>query len=261
MATFTDTHAHIHFDNFSQDIDNIINRSLQNGINRIVTIGINVDDSIKAVELANKHDNIYAAVGVHPQDCKDFNDKDYNKLLELSKNKKVIAIGEIGLDYYREYVKKHKQISTFESMLELSKVAKKPVIIHNREANSDCIAIMDDMLGGGKGNGGIFHCFSGGLDVIKWALDNNFFISFAGQITYKSATDLRDNLKYVPLDRIFIETDCPYLAPVPKRGKSNEPSYAIYTAEFIAKEFNISIEEFSSYTENNFNSLFGRQIL
>ncbi len=260
MLSFTDTHAHIHFETDFAEINNIIKNAKENNINRLITVGISVKDSIRALEIANKFENVYSSVGIHPQDCGDYTNDDYNKLFELCKNKKVIAIGEIGLDYFREYVEKDRQKEVFRNMLKLSLEVKKPVIIHNREANRDCLDIMDKYLGGGKANGGIFHCFSGGKDVIKWAIDNNFYISYAGQVTYKSASDLKDTLKYVPKDRLLIETDSPYLAPVPKRGKKNEPSYCIYTAEFISKEINISIEKLSEVTESNFNTLFGEQL-
>lgn len=256
MATFTDTHAHLHFDDFKNDIDNVIENSINNGVSRIITVGINVADSKKAINLASKYENIYATVGIHPQDCKNFNEKDYLELKELATNKKVIAIGEIGLDYYRMYVEKEKQQDTFKKMLFLANELKKPVIIHNRDANEDCINIMDSIVGKGKGYGGIFHCFSGGQDVIDWALDNDFYISYAGQVTYKSAEDLRKSLKKIDLNKILVETDCPYLSPVPMRGKRNESANVLHTASFIAKELNISVEEFSSYTENNFNTLF-----
>lgn len=257
MIKLTDTHAHIHIPPLADDIEGVVVRALNNGVERIVTVGINSADSAEALKTALMFQNVYAAVGIHPEDCESFSETSCAEILRMASHKKVIAVGEIGLDLYRDYAPIHIQEEVFRRMLEVSKEVKKPVIIHNREASTECLAVLNEELGGGKSLGGIFHCFSGGEDIIKWALDNNFYISYAGQLTYKSAGNLRETLKYIPINRIFVETDSPYLAPVPFRGKVNEPANVLWTATFAAKELGIEIEELAERLEENFNNLFG----
>lgn len=260
MVNLTDTHAHIHMAPLCQDLEGVVARAAEAGVKRIVTVGVNAADSAVALETAHRFENVYAAVGVHPEDSSAYIDSDYDLLLKMAADEKVIAVGEIGIDFYRDYAPAAVQERVFRQMTELSKQVKKPVIIHNREADEACIRVLSDTLGSGKGFGGIFHCFSGSVDVINWALDNGFYISYAGQVTYKSAQNLRDTLKLVPLDRLFVETDCPYLAPVPKRGKTNEPAYTAFTADFVAGELGISTLQLAQQLETNFINLFGRGV-
>ena len=242
------------------DLQGVVARAAQEGIWRIITVGVNRADSLEAVKTAESFENVFAAVGVHPEDSQNYNDEDFDVLLSLAQREKVVAVGEIGLDFYRDYGPIHIQERVFRQMTELAKQVKKPVIIHNREADEACIKVLDETFGANVGFGGVFHCFSGSRSVIKWALDNGFYISYAGQVTYKSAADLRDTIKYVPLERLLVETDCPYLAPVPKRGKVNEPAYCVHTGAFIAGELGIDFEEFASVLEKNTETLFSGMI-
>lgn len=257
---FTDTHAHLHFVQLHSDIDGILERAEENDIKRFITIGIDYDDSRKAIELASKYDNIYASVGVHPENAAHYKlERDYDRLLKLSKHEKVLAVGEVGLDYhYEEGPSKKDQYILFSDMINLSIEAEKPLIIHSRDAGSDLVQILRDELSHRKNlfKGGIFHCYDGNLEALELLEEFNFYVSFAGNVTYKSAEVIRKALEKVPLSRIFSETDCPYLSPVPMRGKQNEPAFELHTLKFIAEAKKVSLEELSSILENNFKKLF-----
>lgn len=256
---FTDTHAHIHMPPLASDTPNIIKRAQERGVKRIVTVGIDLENSQDALNTAKKYKDVYATVGVHPHDCQTYKDAHYNEYLRMAADEKVLAIGEIGLDFYRDVSPRPIQEKVFAQMLALSTDAKKPVVIHNRDAGNRSTAILDDYLGGGKSLGGIMHCFNGEKIMMDWALDNGFYLSFAGQITYKSAEIIQNALKYAPIERILIETDCPYLAPIPMRGKTNEPANLVYTADFVAFTLNIETEDLAEILENNFARLYKRE--
>ncbi len=252
----TDTHAHIHFSQLLGDVDNVVERAKQAGVTRIVTIGIDYNDSKKAISVAERFDNVYATVGIHPHDAMNYTSSDYDKFKKLAQHDKVIAIGEVGLDFYKDYAPRDKQQAVFESMLELSIELQMPTVIHNRDTGTKCREVLDSYFGGGNSLGGILHCFNGDKDILYWAIDNGYYISYAGQTTFKSAVEIREALKITPLDRLLIETDCPYLSPVPLRGKQNEPSHMVHTFNFIADELNVDKLELASTLENNFSSLF-----
>lgn len=256
----TDTHAHIHMADTFADPAAVIKRAKDAGVGRIITIGTNYSDSLSALKLADDNDNIYAAAGVHPQDVSSYADNDYSAFRDLASSHKVIAIGEIGLDFYRDLSQTDRQDEVFRQMLRLSIEARKPVIIHNRNAGDDCIRTLKEELGGCP-HGGVFHCFDGDMRVLDFALQNNFYVSYAGQVTYKSAGNIRDALVATPLERLLIETDSPYLAPVPMRGNINEPANIIHTANFIANILNIDIIELGQILENNFKNLFFKGLL
>ncbi|MGA1846379.1 TatD family hydrolase [Deferribacter abyssi] len=254
---FTDTHAHIHFEPLSSKLDKVIENCKRNCIGRIINIGINLNDSKRALTVAKKYPFIYAAVGVHPHDSADFRIEDLGYFEELIQDEKVLAIGEIGLDYYRNYAPADIQKNVYRIFLDFALSLDKPVIIHNRESSEDIVKILNEMNNNGKLKG-IIHCFNGDRTILKWALDNGFLISFAGSVTYKSAVEIRIAAKDIPLTSVLVETDSPYLAPVPKRGKTNEPSYTIYTAKFLAELYGITLNELAKITENNISRLFGR---
>lgn len=255
---FTDTHAHIHMSPLASDTANVIKRAEEAGVKRIVTVGVDLENSKDALKTAKQYKNVYATVGVHPHDCQTYQDAHYKEYLSMACHEKTLAVGEIGLDFYRDISPRHVQEKVFSQMLELSLDAKKPVVIHNRDAGERSAAILDKHLGGGKSLGGIMHCFNGEKIIMDWALDNDFYLSFAGQITYKSAQIIQDALKYAPIERILIETDCPYLAPIPMRGKTNEPANLIYTADFVAYTLNVEMEDLAEILENNFARLYKR---
>ena len=230
----------------------------KNAVRRVITVGIDLQDSVNAVEYAEGRVGFYASVGVHPHDAKDFKNSELDKFESLLDNKKVIAVGEIGLDFFRNISEKSLQEKVFLVFLDMASYKKKPIIIHNREASEDIVKNVDKIYKDSGAPNGIIHCFNGDKSLLKWALDKGFFISFAGPVTYKKSIDLRDTLNYVPLDRIFIETDCPYLTPEPYRGKLNDPSYVVYTAYTLSKCLNIEMQQLAKQLEINLCTLFGR---
>jgi len=255
-TTFTDTHAHIHFSPLSAELSDVIKRASDNGVNRIVTVGIDLADSKKAKAVSEKHDNIFFTAGVHPHDASNFTLAQIAEFEALIVSPKAIAIGEIGLDYFRNHSPHDRQKEVFLTFLDMAVAHNKPVVIHNRDASKDCIDVMDSVVKG-RENNGIIHCYNGDRDMLRWALDNGFYISYAGPVTYGKSEELRDTVKYVPLDRIFIETDCPYLSPSPFRGRTNEPAHVVYTANEICEIIDIEIEELAVQLEKNYTQLFG----
>ncbi len=254
--SLTDTHAHIHFSPLLDEVEAVVERAKNAGVDRIVTIGIDYKDSKQAIAVAERFDNVFATVGIHPHDAMNYKTSDYDKFKKLADHAKVIAIGEIGLDFFKDYAPRDIQQVVFESMLELSIELELPVVIHNRDSGVKCREVMNSYLGHGNSKGGILHCFNGDQDILHWALEHGFCISYAGQVTYKSAQEIRDALKITPIDRILIETDCPYLSPVPLRGKQNEPANIVHTFEFIANELGLDKEKFAKQLESNYTSLF-----
>jgi len=251
----TDTHAHLHFPELVKDIDYHLKEASKAGVERFITIGINKKDSSKAVKLADKYENIFASAGIHPHDASEFNHSDIDFFINILKEEKVVAVGEIGLDYFRNHSPKHIQKDVFAIFLDLSVSEKLPFIIHNREATKDLIDVAAP-IAGKKNYGGIVHCFNGDKDLMKWALDAGLFISFAGNLTYKKAEELRYALKYIPLDRLLVETDCPYLSPMPFRGKQNVPANVIFTAYTVCKVKGIDYKSLLLTLENNINKLY-----
>jgi len=251
----TDTHAHLHFPELVEETTQHINDAMAVGVNRFVTVGINKDDSAKAISLAEKFENIYAAVGIHPHDASGFSVGEIDLFRQCLKHEKVIAVGEIGLDYFRNHSPSEKQKDVFAIFLDMAKAESVPVIIHNREATSDLMEVADSVLGNSPVSG-IIHCFNGDRNLMKWALDRGFFISFAGNLTYNKAYELREALKYIPLSNLLVETDCPYLAPMPFRGKKNVPAHVIFTAYTVCKVKKIDYRSLLVNLENNFRKLF-----
>src|SRR6266446_3095505 len=232
---FVDSHCHIDGAEYDADREEVIRRARDAGVTTMLNVGTGDPHSgafERAVELAEKHTDIYAAVGVHPHDAKLFDDRAERRLLDLAnQSRQVIAWGEIGLDYHYDHSPRDVQRKVFERQLRLARLLELPVVIHSREANDDTIAILRDELAGYE-RGGVLHCFGGSLEMATSAIDLGFFISFAGNLTFKKAEDLRSIAKQLPLDRLLIETDCPYLTPVPFRGKRNEPPRVVETAVF-----------------------------
>ena len=256
----TDTHAHIH--SFKENVDTLeaIKNAEEAGIKRIIAIGVDYEDSKKALSLAEKYDNIYAAAGVHPSYADRYSFSDFDKFLELINHEKVIAVGECGLDFYHEdNPSKEVQVKTFIDMIELSKRANKPLIIHTRNSAVDTLKVLTSELDPKNHTGGIFHCFDGSQCVFPFIDQYNFYISFAGNVTFKNAENLREALNQVPLEKLLIETDSPYLSPVPLRGKPNRPVNVIHIAKFIADYKNIELNTLADILEVNFNKLFFSQ--
>ena len=233
MTQFIDSHCHIDGPEYDADRDQVIARAREAGVTTMLNVGTGDPHSgafERAVELANTHDEIYAAVGVHPHDAKLFDDVAEERLRGLVKgSKRVVALGEIGLDYHYDHSPRDVQRTVFQRQLKLARELNLPVIIHSREADEDTISILREELSGYE-QAGVLHCFGGSLQMARAALDLGFYVSFAGNVTFKKAEDLREIARQLPLDRLLVETDCPYLTPVPFRGKRNEPARVVETA-------------------------------
>jgi TatD DNase family protein len=249
-----DTHAHLNDEKFSEDREEVIQRAYDNGVTRIVNVGFNRQTIPTSLALAEQYDFIYTAVGWHPQDAKDLEAGDLDWIAELTQHKKVVAIGEIGLDYYWDTSPKEIQQEVFRRQIRLAKQLQLPIIIHNREANQDIMDILQEEKAAEVG--GIMHCFSGSVEMAQACLAMNFHISFGGPVTFKNAKKPKEVAQAIPLDRLLIETDCPYLTPEPYRGKRNESGYVKYVAEAIADLRGISREELARITYDNANRLF-----
>jgi TatD DNase family protein len=256
---FIDSHCHIDGPEYDADRAEVIARARDAGVGTMLNVGTGDPHSgvfERAVELAEKHPEIYAAVGVHPHDAKLFDDAAEHHLLSLvEQSKRVIAWGEIGLDYHYDHSPRDTQREVFRRQLRLARAHNLPVVIHSREADDDTIAILREELSG-YDRAGVLHCFGGGLGMAQAAVELGFFISFAGNLTFKKADNLRDVAAQLPLDRMLIETDCPYLTPVPFRGKRNEPARVVETARCLAEILGKEVEEISGVTGENFVRLF-----
>ena len=245
-----DSHAHLDDAKYDNDRDDVIRELYQGGVSLVINIGSDMENSRKSVALANQYDFIYATVGVHPYYTVD--DNDLAELEQLAQNKKVVAIGEIGLDYHGDYLPKDVQKATFRAQSELAKRLDMPIVVHDRDAHDDCIEMVRDI-----GSRGIFHCFSGDADMARKIVDMGFYVSFAGNVTYKKAQNLVEAAAVVPMDRLLIETDSPYLAPTGHRGKRNTPLYVELIARHIAQIKGVTFEEIAEATMANAKEVFG----
>jgi TatD DNase family protein len=250
---FVDTHCHLHAQEFADETEKIVQRAIQNHVRALITIGTDYDSSVKSLQLADQFAVVYAAVGLHPNDLKDLSESELDKIKTLAAHKKTVAIGEIGLDYYRQYSAKEKQHDFFRKQIQLARQLKIPVIVHNRDAHEDLYSILTEEKV--QEVSGVLHSFSGDEKFLKAVLKLNLYISFTGAITYKNTSNYK-LIDLVPVEQILLETDSPYLAPVPFRGKRNEPAYIKYAAATIARIKNISIEKLAEITTENARSLF-----
>ncbi|ALA59854.1 TatD family hydrolase [Nitrospira moscoviensis] len=227
-----DTHTHLDDARYNDDRDAMIARAREAGVDAFVTIGCDFATSRAAVSLAERYPFVYASIGVHPHEAKHMQDDWYDEFRRLAKNKKVVAYGEIGLDYHYNHSSPKEQRDRFREQIQLARELALPVIIHTREAQEDTIGILKEEKASEVG--GVLHCFSGDAWLAKEALDLGFYLSFSGIVTFQNAAMLREIAKHTPLDRLLIETDCPYLTPVPHRGKRNEPAYVAHVARQLA---------------------------
>ncbi|MFA5389352.1 MAG: TatD family hydrolase, partial [Candidatus Omnitrophota bacterium] len=250
-----DTHCHLDFDDFNDDRPDVLKRARDAGVACIINVGSSMEGSARSVRMSEENDFIYASVGIHPHEADKVKADDIKTLAEFLKNPKVKAIGEIGLDYYRNISSKENQKKLFISFLELARSTGLPLIIHCREAHSDMAAILKNIMGGAVK--GVMHCFSGDEAFLKTCLDMRLFISFTCNITYKNAVGLREIVKITPMDRLLIETDAPFLAPQDFRGKRNEPAYVRYAAKEAADVKGMDIGEVEKITTDNAIRLFG----
>jgi TatD DNase family protein len=255
MTSFVDSHCHINFPELYQNIDSILSKMSSNKVTHALCVSVTLDKLPDIFKIANTYAHIFASVGVHP-DYEDIEEPSVEELCRLAKENKVVAIGETGLDYFRVQGDLTWQRDRFRTHIKAAIQSNLPLIIHTRNAAEDTLKIMREE--GANQVGGVMHCFTESLDVALEAIKLNFYISFSGIVTFKNATDLKEVVKAIPLDRMLIETDSPYLAPVPYRGKINDPSNVIHVAEEIAKLKNISVEEVGQVTTQNFFKLFSK---
>lgn len=255
---FIDSHCHLDFPEFQARLPQVLTNMSAAKVTHALCVSVDLPDFPNVLKLAQSHANLYASVGVHP-DYEDTEEPTFDFLVDTArKHSKIIAIGETGLDYYRmgdrSYESMEWQRGRFRTHIRAAIEAKKPLIIHTRSASKDTINILKEE--GADRIGGVMHCFTESLDVANKAMDMGFYISFSGIVTFKSAKDLQETCKKVPLDRLLIETDSPYLAPIPYRGKTNEPAWVAQVGEFIASLKNVSINEISEHTSRNFYQCF-----
>ena len=255
-----DSHCHLFFDSIKNNIKDIIERSIDNNINAILSINTKIEDFEDHYELLKKYKSVFISVGQHPENVSNNNIANKEQIISICNNyNKVIGIGETGLDFYHSFNNKNEQYQVFENHIESSYDANLPIIIHQRNSENEIIDVLNHYQKR-KPLKAVFHCFTGSSKLRNFCLDNEFYISLSGIITFKNAENLRNIINEVPLDWILIETDSPFLTPVPFRGKINEPSYIKYIAEYLADFFNISLDEFIEVTDNNFYKLFSKAI-
>lgn len=245
-----DTHAHLNDDKLQPLCEQVIKQAKEAGLIGMVNIGYDRPSSLLAVKQAELYpDYVYAAVGYHPYDADKLDNAACDELIALAQNPRVVAIGEIGLDYYRDFVPKEVQQQGFIRQIELAQQLKLPILIHDRDSHADIMHILKEQRGGI--NGGIIHCFSGSKEMARFCLDLGFDIAFGGSLTFANARSLPEVCAYVPIENMLLETDCPYLAPQPMRGKLNEPANVAVVAEYIARIKGISIEQVGECTTRN----------
>lgn len=250
-----DSHTHLYDPVFDIDRHEVIRRAWEAGITAIVTIGCDLETSRRAVELADRHEGLFATIGVHPHEVKSIDEPTLIGLQDLARHKKVVGYGEIGLDYYYLHSPEETQQQQFRRQIGLAKTLGLPVVVHSRDANNDTLTILREE--GANAVGGVMHCFTGDLEMARAAIEMNFYISFSGILTFANAGALRDVARAIPLERTLIETDCPYLSPVPNRGRRNEPAYIRNTAEVLTRLHpSHSLESVMKITGGNAAALF-----
>ena len=257
MTNIVDSHCHLDFKDFQDDLDLVIKKACDANVKHMLSISVNLEDFNNVYKVANSYDNIYCTTGIHPNNVPENKNNEllFEKLSLNLKKKKVIGVGETGLDFYRNEENRINQIEYFNTHLEVSGLLNYPTIVHTRNAEKDTINCIENAVKK-HSTKGLIHCFTSTMELAKKVLDEGFYISFSGIITFKKVDDLIDVVKYVPLDRILVETDAPYLAPIPFRGKRNEPSFVTHTLKKIAEIKKKNVEDMAQITTNNFFNLF-----
>jgi TatD DNase family protein len=252
-----DTHTHLFDDRFAKDLPATLTRAVNAGVERVVCLGIDIASSRQSVEIANKHSLVVAAVGIQPNHAAEAGPDDWDEIVKLAETEpRVVAIGETGLDRYWDRAPFALQEDYFARHIELARRLDKPFVIHCREAERDVVKVLREQSTKGPLRA-VMHSFSGDLATARECLEMGLFVSFAGMLTYPTAQNLRDVAKEVPLDRLLVETDCPYLAPQPVRGKRNEPAFVAHTAALLAQVKGVSVAEIEEHTTRNAKALFG----
>ena len=246
-----DTHCHLFFDELKEDLSSVLKRAADLGVTKFICVGTNIKDSKESYNLALNYENIFSTAGVHPHDTEEVAENYIDELYNLLNNKKVVAVGEIGLDYFKELSDISVQKKIFAEQLELAQKINKPIVFHNRDSDDDIINTLSEF----PNVYGVAHCFSSTYDVAKKLIDMGFYISFSGNLTFKNS-HLPDVAKRLPIDRLLVETDSPFLSPVPHRGKTNEPGRARFVADLLARLHNLSINEVAQITTTNAKAIF-----
>ena len=244
-----DSHAHLEMPDFKKDLEAVIQRAKESGVEYIFTVGTEKKDWKRALEIANSHPTIYAILGVHPHNAKEIDDQTYPLLRELCRDKKIRALGEMGLDFFRNLSPREFQLRRFREQIGLAKELGLPIVVHDREAHQETLEILKSE--NAEECGGIIHCFSGDYEMAKVCMDMGFYISIPGSMTFKNAGRFREIVKRIPLESLLVETDAPFLTPEPFRGKRNEPGYVRYTAEKLAEIKKVSFEQVAEATTKN----------
>jgi TatD DNase family protein len=244
-----DSHAHLEMPEFRRDLVEVVQRARTSGVEYIFTVGTEKKDWTRALEIAHSHPSVYAILGVHPHNAREINEGTYPTLRKLCADDKVRAYGEIGLDFYRNLSPRDVQLKRFREQIQLAKELGLPIVVHDREAHQETLEILKSEKA--EECGGIIHCFSGDYGMAKACIDMGFYISIPGSITFKNAERSHENVKKIPLEALLIETDAPFLAPVPFRGKRNEPGYVRYTAQKIAEIKKVPFEKVAEVTTEN----------
>ena len=251
-----DSHCHLNFEALSKDLSNIVKRSIDNGVTHLLSINTNPKDFQTHLDLISDFNNIFISYGIHPEGINNDTIFSFEEIEKVIKNPRLIAFGETGLDFYHSIEYKNKQFEIFEAHIEASKIYDIPLIIHQRNSEVEIIEVLNKFKNDNLKL--VFHCFTGSKKLLEFCIENNYYISLSGIITFKNAGSLREIIVNASLDHLLIETDSPFLAPVPMRGKSNEPSFVKFTGEFLAEFYSMSKENFFELTNNNFYKLFSR---
>ena len=252
-----DSHAHIQGEEFTQDLSAVLRRAREAGVEKIIVVGGAGDLSSNdaAIQLANSFSGIFATVGMHPHDAKEVSEEDLTRLQKLTRDPKVVAVGETGLDFYYDHSPRETQIKIFRRFIQIARETGLPLVVHDRDAHHEIVELLK--AEGERKLRGVIHCFTGDYEAAKEFLDLGLYLSFSGIITFKNAEPLRNAVQKLPLDRMLVETDSPYLAPVPHRGKRNEPAFVRIVAEVVAQLRGQSLEEIARATSQNADALFG----
>lgn len=250
-----DTHAHLQDDVYNESLRQVIDNAYKNNVKKIICSSYNLKSSLQSIMISNNNKGVYATIGVHPENCEEYNINIEKGLFELAKNSKVLAIGEIGLDYHYTTTNKDIQKQTFIKQILLADKLNLPIVIHTRDAIGDTMQILREYK---KyiNHGGVFHCFNASIEVLEEIVKMGFYVSYGGAITFNNASKLRELVLATPIDRILTETDCPYMAPVPYRGKTNEPKFIDLVIKKISEIKNIDIKELEKIIENNTKNIF-----
>ena len=247
----TDTHCHLFYDQLKDDLSGVLERAKEQGVGRFICVATNISDSYECLEISKAYKNVYASAGIHPHDAKDASSDFIDKIYQLMENDEMVAVGEMGLDYFRNHSSPEIQKGVFRSQMQIALDIKKPIIFHNRDADNDLVSMLREF----PDVNGVAHCFSSNLETAQKFLDQGYYISFSGNLTFKNS-HLPNVAKEIPLDRLLVETDCPYLSPDPYRGKTNEPSRVSLVAKKLAEIHSISIEKITEITSNNATEIF-----